>query len=56
VKNAKVTQSHTLTNKMKVNLHMFGVLVLNRVGGHVDSTDVVTVNQGGATQWCMEFL
>ena len=36
-------------NKVKINLNMFGALMLNWVGGHVDVDDanVVTIHQGG---------
>jgi hypothetical protein len=56
MKNTDITERHALTNIVKINLQMFGALVLNRVRGHVDSTDVVTVNQGGAAQRGMKFL
>jgi hypothetical protein len=35
---------NVLTDKVKINLNMIGALVLNRVGGEVDSADVVTVD------------
>jgi hypothetical protein len=50
-----VNEGHALANKVKINLDMFGMLMLDRVGGHVDSTDVVTINQGGAAQGDMKF-
>jgi hypothetical protein len=28
-----LTDGHLLSDKMKINLHMFGVLMLNEVGG-----------------------
>ena len=56
MKNTNVTESHELTNKVKVNLDMFGALMLDGVGRHVNSTDVVTINQGGAAQRGMKFL
>jgi hypothetical protein len=55
-KNTNFTEGHALANKVKINLNMFGALMLDRVGGHVDSTDVITINQGCAAQGDMEFL
>ena len=37
-------KSNMISNKVQVNLHTFGMLVLNRIVGEVDSTFVVTVN------------
>lgn len=41
---------------MKINLNMFGALMLNQVGGHVDHADVVTIHQGGTAKRGMELL
>jgi hypothetical protein len=38
---------NTLTDKVKINLNMFGALVLYEVGGEVDGADVVAVDQSG---------
>jgi hypothetical protein len=56
MKNTNFTEGHALANKVKINLNMFGALMLDVVGGHVDSTDVITINLGCAAQWDMEFL
>jgi hypothetical protein len=34
-----------LSNKMEINLHMLGALMLNGVGGEVDGADDVTVDK-----------
>ena len=39
----------TLPNEVKIDLNVLGALILNRVGGHVDGTDVVTIHQCGAS-------
>jgi hypothetical protein len=36
-----------LTDKVEINLNMLSALMLNRVGGEIDSTDVVAVDQSG---------
>jgi hypothetical protein len=48
------TNGNTLPNKVKVNLNMFGVLVLNLVGQHVDDADVVAIGQGSLAGWGVE--
>jgi hypothetical protein len=40
-----VLDGNTLMNKVKINLNMLGVLILNGVGGEADGADVVTVEQ-----------
>jgi hypothetical protein len=39
-----VPDGNALTDKVKSNLNMLGTLVLNGVGGEVDSADVVAVD------------
>jgi hypothetical protein len=43
------TRMSLLTDKVEINLNMLSALMLNRVGGEIDSTDVVAVDQSG--QW-----
>jgi len=50
MKNTHITKCNTLPNEMKIDLHMFGALMLNGIGGHIDSTDVVAVHQGCLAQ------
>jgi hypothetical protein len=45
MKDANITKSNALLNKMKIDLHMLGALMLNGVGEHIDNTDVVTIDQ-----------
>jgi hypothetical protein len=54
MKDTNITNSNTLPNKVKINLNVLGVLMLNGVGGHVDSTDVVTIDQSGLSQGRVE--
>jgi hypothetical protein len=39
-----------LVDKVKINLNMLGVLVLNRVGREVDNADVVAIDQSASWQ------
>ena len=45
MQNTDITKINALPNEVKINLNVFGVLMLNRVGGHVDRTDIVAVYQ-----------
>jgi hypothetical protein len=50
VEDTNVPNGNALADKVKINLNMLGALVLNRVGGEVDDTDVVVVDQSGPRQ------
>ena len=50
MKNSKITNGNPLPDEVEINLNMLGSLMLNRVGGHVDNTDVVTVHQCSAAK------
>jgi hypothetical protein len=45
MKNPNITDSHSVTNEVQVNLHMLRPLMLNRVGGEVHGADVVAVDE-----------
>jgi hypothetical protein len=55
MKYTDITKCNPFSNKMEIDFHMLGVLVLHRVGRHVDGTDVVAVNQGGLAQGSVQF-
>jgi len=44
------SKGNSLTNKVKINLNMFSTLVLNWIGGEINSTDVVTIDDGGSAE------
>ena len=54
MQNTKVTNGDSLPDEVKINLDVLGALMLHRVGGHVDGTDVVTVHQCGAPKRGMQ--
>ena len=54
MKDADNSFSNTLPNKMKINLNMFGALMLYGVGRHVDGADIVAVNQGSSANRRMQ--
>jgi hypothetical protein len=45
MKNTHITNGNPFAHKVKVDLHMLGALMLDRIGRHVDSADVVTIYQ-----------
>jgi hypothetical protein len=47
VKDTNVPDGNAFVDKVKINLNMFGALVLNWVGGEVDGADVIVVDQSG---------
>jgi hypothetical protein len=54
VHDADITNSNTLPHEVKIVLNVLGVLMLNRVGGHVDGVNVVTIDQRSALRRSME--
>jgi hypothetical protein len=43
MKNSKNTNCNPLPDEVKINLNVFREIMLNRVGSHVDSADIVTI-------------
>jgi hypothetical protein len=39
-----LTDGDLLSDKMEINLHMLGMLILNRVGGEVHEADIISVD------------
>jgi hypothetical protein len=56
MKNTDNTKGNPFKDEMEINFHVLGVLVLNWVGGEVDSTDVVAVDEAGSVERMVEFL
>jgi hypothetical protein len=56
MENADMADGNLLSNKMKINLHMLGALMLNGVGGEVHGVDIVIVDKGGPRQWGLELV
>jgi hypothetical protein len=51
-----LVDGNLLSDKMKINLHMLGALMLNGVGGEVHGADVVAVDKGAPIWWGLEQL
>jgi hypothetical protein len=54
MEDTNVPDDNTLENKVEINLNMFVVLVLNGVGGEVNSVDIATIDQSGMRQGAMQ--
>jgi len=50
VQNADFTEGDSFSNEVQVDLGMLSSLMLNRVGGEVDNTDVVTIDNCGVAK------
>ena len=42
-----MAQGNLITNKVYIHLNVFCPLMLDRVTGHVNRTDIVTIDNGG---------
>ena len=51
-----IIDGNLLSNKVKINLNVLCALMLDWVGGHVGSTNVVTIHKCGPTQRGMKLL
>jgi hypothetical protein len=56
VQDTDITDGHAFPHKVVVDLDMLRALVLNGVGGEVDDTNVVAVDEGALCQWSVELL
>jgi hypothetical protein len=56
VKNLGLTEHHTITHEMQINLHVLRPLMLNWVRGKIHSTEIVTIHNGSPRGWMMELL
>jgi hypothetical protein len=48
--------SNILSNKIKINLYMLGVLMLNGVEGQVHITDIIVVDKCAPRWWGLELV
>jgi hypothetical protein len=56
VQDADITDGNAFPDEVEVNLDMLCALMLNGVGGEVDSADVVAVDESALRQRSMELL
>jgi len=48
VHDTDITKSNAHPHEVKIDLDVLGALMLDEVGGHVDSADIITIYQRGA--------
>jgi hypothetical protein len=53
---ADLTDDDFLSDKMKINLHMFSALMLNGVGGEVHGADVVAVDESASRRQTLKLM
>jgi hypothetical protein len=51
-----ITDGHTFSHKVEVNLDMLHALMLNVIGGQIDGTDVVVIDENALLLWSVELL
>jgi hypothetical protein len=56
MKDTHMTNGDLFFDKMQINLDVLCSLMLNRVRGEVDDTNIVAIHQGAATQGTVELL
>jgi hypothetical protein len=56
MEDADLADGNLLSDKMKINLHMLDVLMLNGVGGEVHGVDVVAVDKGAPRRRGLELV
>jgi hypothetical protein len=56
MKNSNVPQRNTVSNEVKVDLDVFGALVLDGIRGHVHSAHIVAKDNSGTMKWAMKLL
>jgi hypothetical protein len=56
MEDADLADGNLLLDKLKINLHMLGALMPNRVGGEVHGADVVTVDKGAPRRRGLELV
>ena len=45
MKHSNLTRNNQITNKMNINLNVFGTLMLNWIAGQINGTYIITVNK-----------
>ena len=50
MKNTDSSKGHSLPNKMEIDLHMFGPLVMNGICGQIHNTDIITIYKSGTCE------
>jgi hypothetical protein len=53
---ADLTNGDLLSDKMKINLHMFSALMLNGVDGKIQGVDVIVIDKSAPKRRMLELM
>jgi hypothetical protein len=56
MEHADLAHGHTIANEVKVDLDVFGMLMLDGVRRHVDGANIVTEHNRGGRRWSMKLV
>jgi nucleoside-triphosphatase THEP1 len=56
MQHANRASRYAFSDKVKINLDVFGALMLHRVRREIYCTDIVTINNSGTLEWNMQLL
>ena len=56
MQHSNLSQGHLLTNKVDINLNMFGAIVMDRIRCHVNCTNIITIDNGSTREWHVKLL
>jgi hypothetical protein len=56
VQDAFFTEGDSLSDEVQINLNMLGPLMLDRIAGEVNSTDVITIDHGSTAKRMVKLL
>jgi hypothetical protein len=56
VQDVYITNGHTFSHEVEIDLDMLGALVLNWVSGEVDGADVIAIDEDALRKRCVELL
>ena len=56
MQDTNITNGDTLSDEVEINLDMLRTLMLNRVRGEINHTDIVTIDNSRTLERRMEFL
>jgi hypothetical protein len=56
MEDADLIDDNLLSDKIKINLHILGALILNGVGGEVHGTNIVAVDKCAPRRWGLKLV
>ena len=56
MQHSNLSQGHLLTNKVDINLNVFGATVMDRISCHVNCANIITIDNGSTREWHVKLL